>query len=323
MDWANERYVKVYVRDSGDWLMWPWQTRALLVFLFRKVDRSGVLHLGKGKVRALAFIVGMPEEEVATALEPLLDDGCVQLRDDKLVIPNFMKAQETPQSDKLRKQASREKAREDVLGREDSPSVTNGHAPSQSVTLSLSEPSLAKPIDSAAAPVVERREKGRKGTRLPEGWTPSAGSYANVVKKTGQSQAEVLTALEEFCDFWRGVPGQKGCKLDWDATFRNRLREVWSKTRSKGFRSGRFPSSPPANGPANRDFAYAPGELEHARTKAQASQILSPALAALVNFGRGPPSEPMTQSQLRDKAQADQRRLAETTAEQERKAGGT
>lgn len=28
----------------------------------------------------------------------------------------------------------------------------------------------------------------------------------------------------EFVDYWKGVSGQKGCKLDWDATWRNRMR---------------------------------------------------------------------------------------------------
>lgn len=35
-------------------------------------------------------------------------------------------------------------------------------------------------------------------------------------------QAEAITA--EFVDYWRGVPGAKGTKLDWEATWRNRMR---------------------------------------------------------------------------------------------------
>ena len=33
----------------------------------------------------------------------------------------------------------------------------------------------------------------------------------------------------EFGDYWRGVPGAKGCKLDWDATWRNRVREKFKR----------------------------------------------------------------------------------------------
>jgi hypothetical protein len=32
--------------------------------------------------------------------------------------------------------------------------------------------------------------------------------------------------LAEFHDYWKGVPGARGRKLDWPATFRNRVREL-------------------------------------------------------------------------------------------------
>jgi hypothetical protein len=38
-----------------------------------------------------------------------------------------------------------------------------------------------------------------------------------------------------FVDYWRGVPGARGRKLDWPATWRNRLRDV----------SGRQPGAVP------------------------------------------------------------------------------
>lgn len=40
---------------------------------------------------------------------------------------------------------------------------------------------------------------------------------------------DVDKATAEFVDYWRGVSGQKGCKLDWPATWRNRMREVQSR----------------------------------------------------------------------------------------------
>lgn len=32
--------------------------------------------------------------------------------------------------------------------------------------------------------------------------------------------------MDKFCDYWNGVPGQKGVKLDWPATWRNWMRKV-------------------------------------------------------------------------------------------------
>ena len=43
---------------------------------------------------------------------------------------------------------------------------------------------------------------------------------------------DLAYAVEEFVDYWKGVPGQRGTKLDWDATFRNRLRELYGRKRN-------------------------------------------------------------------------------------------
>jgi hypothetical protein len=86
------------------------------------------------------------------------------------------------------------------------------------------------------------RPKARRGSRLPENWEPAPGSCADVVKEFGYSDADVRRALVEFVDYWRSIPGQKGCKLDWDATFRNRLRQIGGPAAWRGQRRG-FPPS--------------------------------------------------------------------------------
>lgn len=61
-----------------------------------------------------------------------------------------------------------------------------------------------------------------RGTRLPDGWQPSpeAVQFARDLNLNPDS----VTA--EFVDYWRGVPGQRGRKIDWDATYRNRCRDI-------------------------------------------------------------------------------------------------
>lgn len=63
------------------------------------------------------------------------------------------------------------------------------------------------------------------GSRLPDEWAPSETlvAFAGGLGIAGQTLDE---AVAEFHDYWRGVPGQRGRKLDWDGTFRNRLRET-------------------------------------------------------------------------------------------------
>lgn len=102
MRWEDERYVRVFTRDTPDWCALSWEAQALFLFLLRRVDRAGLVPLGRSGARGLAGMVGMPVEVVERALPELLADGCVQQSGTTLVIPNFVAAQESPQSDKLR-----------------------------------------------------------------------------------------------------------------------------------------------------------------------------------------------------------------------------
>lgn len=66
------------------------------------------------------------------------------------------------------------------------------------------------------------------GSRLPTEWTPSAALVA-FAGDLGIIGPELDEKAAEFGDYWRAVPGYRGRKLDWDATFKNRLREVASR----------------------------------------------------------------------------------------------
>lgn len=60
-----------------------------------------------------------------------------------------------------------------------------------------------------------------RGTRLPDGFEPDAKliEWASTHAPTcGRADHDA------FVDHWRSVPGQKGCKLDWSATWRNWMR---------------------------------------------------------------------------------------------------
>ncbi|ARO57215.1 YdaU family protein [Methylorubrum extorquens] len=80
----------------------------------------------------------------------------------------------------------------------------------------------------------------QRGTRIPDGFEHSseAREVAASFGLTGDAAAE---ALAEFADYWRALPGLKATKLDWPATFRNRLRDI-----------GRRRPAPRASPPAGR-----------------------------------------------------------------------
>jgi hypothetical protein len=179
VNWADEPYVRLYIRDTTAWAAMVWQARALLPLLMRKLDRSGVLELGRHGVRGLAGLVGLPPEVTEPGLADLLADGCVIRRGDTLIMPNFQDAQEARQSDRLRKQEERSRRRARALTGEhtvieaeeagqgvtkrdsESQNVTNSHTASHGVTpshsyLSLAELSIAKKETPDKAPAEPR-----------------------------------------------------------------------------------------------------------------------------------------------------------------------
>ena len=129
MDWANERYVRLFVRDTTTWKLLPWQSRLLLPAILRKLDRSGVIDLGDDGEEGLAALIDVPVEFVQSGLPALLKRQVFRMGGGKFVMPNFLAAQEAKQSDAQRKRESRENQRVAALK---SQTVTDGHNLSES-----------------------------------------------------------------------------------------------------------------------------------------------------------------------------------------------
>lgn len=155
MQWEDERYIRIYTRDTPDWTVWPWQSRALLPLLMRKLDRMGLMELGKHGTVALAALVGLPIEVVGAGLDGLIADGCVVQSGTKLVMRNFIAGQEAVASGSLRQKTwrEREKIRDETLRNVDETLAnvdgarrgeTDGDAARRRETPSLAVPSLAE-----------------------------------------------------------------------------------------------------------------------------------------------------------------------------------
>lgn len=108
--------------------------------------------------------------------------------------------------------------------------------------------SIGEEVDITPSVSTTHSPQGGRGARIPDGF-----SVSDAVRSFGQSQGlsdpQINYAFDEFVDYWRGVPGTRGRKLDWDGTLRNRLREI----ASRGGRSklpaprGRFSPDPQMN----------------------------------------------------------------------------
>lgn len=63
-----------------------------------------------------------------------------------------------------------------------------------------------------------------RARRIPEDWEPSESVKADL--RARYPELKLGLVLEEFRDYWRGEGGQRARKIDWTATFRNRVRAV-------------------------------------------------------------------------------------------------
>ena len=177
MRWEDERYVRLYTRDTTDWLLWPWQSRAVFPLLMRKADRAGMLQLGKHGLRGLAPLLALPPEVIEPGVAGLLEDGCLVLNGETLVLRNFVEAQEATASNAKRCRDHRAKLRDEALSdtkrvASDTKHVatdTPRHAATRADTPSRAVPCLAVPClettcgqPSADPPAVNGPTKAKK-----------------------------------------------------------------------------------------------------------------------------------------------------------------
>ena len=83
-----------------------------------------------------------------------------------------------------------------------------------------------KPLTTNQKPINKKEKINKKntarGTRLDKNWKPSIEliNFCNSERPDLNPQ----TVVNTFLDYWVAQPGQKGVKLDWDATWRNWVR---------------------------------------------------------------------------------------------------
>lgn len=183
--------------------------------------------------RAIAFRLRMDEASFHEALNPLIEAGFLA-RDD-----NASGALATCGQDALSEseaEAETDSEAEKTTAPQAVPADDGLRQPE--ADSGSRQPSPIEASDERPAPA----RRSSRGTRLPEDWLPSPDERA-FAENLGLN-ADVVG--EEFRDFWIGVPGARGCKLDWPATFRNRCRDVAGRKGSA--RSANGIGQPPGGG---------------------------------------------------------------------------
>ncbi len=272
MDWSDERYVRLYTRDTVTWKLIKWQGRHVLTELFRKVDRAGVLDFGdEGIEEAISALIDTPLEVVSIGLEKILERGVAVIQGSSLVLPNFLEAQEAAQSDKHRQRESRAKRRDLArhgVTKRDSPSndftdagvtfcdsdeegaeassvtkpvpgvtkpVTGVTKPVETVTLSLAMPSRTVP--SASQTKTQTRASARAGAgaeAIPDIERDGAGFPVQPRRKTSLLNAPVTA------DEYEPMPEHEGYALGLGLTrseYQVALDELVEKTKRRGGRA--------------------------------------------------------------------------------------
>ena len=125
-----------------------------------------------------------------------------------------------------------------VTGPSQAEPVTRDNTASQSPLPSPQSPDTRKdikPKNNAAAAASTSR-----GSRIPIPFQITDEMRAWAITELPGFDVDAPTV--EFVDYWRAVSGSKGVKLDWVATWRNRMREVRSR---KPIRNGNGFHDPP------------------------------------------------------------------------------
>lgn len=103
----------------------------------------------------------------------------------------------------------------------------------ENVTMSQRDIDISAPlmVDSTSKDVLILEKKDKKerssvvarGIRLPADFIPDQACEA-LARKLKYTRSQWDNVVAEFRDYWDSVPGSRGTKLDWHATFRNSLR---------------------------------------------------------------------------------------------------
>ena len=98
-----------------------------------------------------------------------------------------------------------------------------------------------KPLTINHKPIKENK----RGSRLAQDWflNKSMGEWASQERP----DIDVRQVADQFKDYWVAQPGQKGVKLDWDATWRNWVRNT-KAVKANPYDVGRL-TVPPSNEP--------------------------------------------------------------------------
>jgi hypothetical protein len=179
---------------------------------------------------AMAFKLRMKPQHVAVVIAELSAAGLIDREGDEYRPHNWDKRQYKSDTDKTA--ADRAKRYRDKNRDRHAPVTRDADRDDNALrerpeTEADTEQKQIPSLRSGSAPA-------KRGTRLPDDWAPSSDDWREATGKLGH-QGSVFE-LSKFRDHWKAQPGQRGVKLDWNATFRNWIRNA--RVPTNGYRTG-------------------------------------------------------------------------------------
>lgn len=135
MNWEDEHYVRIYLRDTPTWLLWPWEARCVFPLVMRKLDRAGVMDIGDEDLyETIAVMINVPVEVVKPGLDAIIKKKTFLFKNKQLSCPNYIPAQEATSSDRARAALSRKRRADKARAGIDQEPESDPDTPSQNVT---------------------------------------------------------------------------------------------------------------------------------------------------------------------------------------------
>jgi hypothetical protein len=212
MNFDDERFVKIYPRNTTNWKLLGWEGRCVLMMLFREVDRAGCLDI-EGGMEGLALLLDLPPDVTERGFAACVKRGTVAQNGNLAIIPNFTRAQDARQTNRVRQAESRARRREvamsqnvtDVAQRVTecdamSHAVTDGHTASHDVTPRLDQTRLDQTKDShvdsdSSQPELKPEPQRAADTSTGFALVPANATPAPKEPSKAQIQAQVALGL--------------------------------------------------------------------------------------------------------------------------------
>ena len=169
---------------------------------------------------ALARMTGAPVDEVSALMAELRQAGAFSVTREGIIFSRRM-TKDHARAGKGRKAVQKRWAQQsDNKEKSDEPNRSPNRDPiTQKPEARYQKEKKEEPSGSSK----------KRPTRLPDDWQPDEA----FARQQGLSLADVARQADRFRDYWRAVPGQKGVKADWNATWRNWVRREAEQRRPR------------------------------------------------------------------------------------------